>query len=385
MIELPKVARRLREARNALDIDLDVLARDARVPREVLAGLERGEAVRVSTAALARVARRLSLPPTALLSLDDAPEAPLSLYFRHASVPDFFHEDEAAARKAVLLARTIEGLDDLLDRRDPLRKWFAPKAVGHVPFEDGYARARRVREILHQRGHLPSVTAPLPDPLETLVEDAFGVPVLDEKLATTSVLAFTAKDQATGVAAIVLNQSSRWASNPFRRRVDVAHELGHTLFDTREEPIALWIDREEKPGKASLGLPPEDPVEQRAKAFAAELLIPMMGLRELLGPRPSVRASREQAIDRARRTREHFLTPIELTVHHLANHGYLPEYLHEEIVTIAPGPATIAPARRQGMLRRRVQEARAAGRISAMRARELLGLTAWDPLPWGVE
>jgi Zn-dependent peptidase ImmA (M78 family)/transcriptional regulator with XRE-family HTH domain len=388
MTEFAQIAQRLREARRTQGIDVDALARDARVPRTVLAQLERGEVVSISTAALARVARRLSLPSTALLSPSTEHELDLSLHFRHASVPDFFHADEAVARKAILVARTVDGLDALLNRQEPLRKWFDPKPVGHVPYEDGYARARHVRQILHRTDHLPSTTAPLPNSIESFIEDTFGVPVLDERLATDSVLAFTAKDRATGLSAMVLNQSSEWAMNLFRRRVDVAHELAHTLFDEREEreereePLALWIDKEDteeentRPGS-------ENPVEQRANAFAAELLIPKMGLRELLGLPPSDRASREQAIERVRRVREHFMTPVELTVHHLANHGYLPQYLHDEIVAIAPGPSTIAPSSRNSMLRRRVQEARATGRISAMRARELLGLSAWDALPWG--
>ena len=112
-----RVGERLRRALVAKPTDRGVLATSARIPELELAALERGEATKVSTGALARLARELSLPPTALWSEDPQTDIELSLRFRHASVPDFFHADESVARRAILDARKLAELDALLGRR----------------------------------------------------------------------------------------------------------------------------------------------------------------------------------------------------------------------------------------------------------------------------
>ncbi|MGK4004474.1 ImmA/IrrE family metallo-endopeptidase [Sorangium sp. So ce1036] len=55
--------------------------------------------------------------------------------------------------------------------------------------------------------------------------------------------------------------------------VDLAHELGHILFDPPQGEIHLVVDQEDDVGKGVRH------VEQRARAFAAELLMPAEGLR----------------------------------------------------------------------------------------------------------
>ncbi|MGO1049696.1 ImmA/IrrE family metallo-endopeptidase [Crossiella sp. CA198] len=66
--------------------------------------------------------------------------------------------------------------------------------------------------------------------------------------------------------------------NPMRQRSTLAHELGHVLFaDWADGCAGNWSDR--------------SPSEIRADAFARHLLVPVEGLRELLGDRGFVTQS----------------------------------------------------------------------------------------------
>lgn len=129
-------------------------------------------------------------------------------------------------------------------------------------FKWGYRQAREVREALGM-----GVDAPIPSVRE-LVEETFGVTLvqcdLGEAIAGATI-------EAGGNRAIVVNLSGRNRS-VYMRRTTMAHELGHLLFDPPGELNALRVDDYE-----NLGLEREqlaDRVEQRANAFAVELLAP---------------------------------------------------------------------------------------------------------------
>jgi len=72
---------------------------------------------------------------------------------------------------------------------------------------------------------------------------------------------------ATYVPLIVLNPSCPDARGVSGRRVTLAHELCHLLFDrSRMESLARFEGR---------GANSDRPIEMRANAFAVELLVPM--------------------------------------------------------------------------------------------------------------
>ena len=127
-------------------------------------------------------------------------------------------------------------------------------------------------------------------------------------------------------------------------------------------------------------------VEQRANAFAAELLLPAEGLRRLLGKpayEMSVAAAREM-VDRARRE---FATPIEITVNHLVHREYVVHWNREAIIREArarePVRSGATAVTTRDVLTRRVVEALGVDAITEEKARELLGVSAWDALPAG--
>jgi hypothetical protein len=125
--------------------------------------------------------------------------------------------------------------------------------------------------------------------------------------------------------------------------------------------------------------------EKRARAFAAELLIPWDGLVEQFGP-PNQRSSEQRASLASARelvllVAAHFRASPELTTNHLVDYAYIGQHLRDAAwrgLAVPPGPPQ---PNRPKMLHRRVAEALGAGLITQMRAREFLDLSARDPLP----
>ena len=77
----------------------------------------------------------------------------------------------------------------------------------------------------------------------------------------------TMRDPAREIAMIAVARTR----NPMRQRSTLAHELGHVLFGDYRRPRASgWSDR--------------SPEEIRADAFARHLLVPVQGIRDVLGP-----------------------------------------------------------------------------------------------------
>lgn len=70
--------------------------------------------------------------------------------------------------------------------------------------------------------------------------------------------------------------------NPMRQRSTLAHELGHVLFEDWVDGAGNWSDR--------------TPQEIRADAFARHLLVPVEGLRELLGDQQAATRSTLSAV-----------------------------------------------------------------------------------------
>jgi Zn-dependent peptidase ImmA (M78 family)/transcriptional regulator with XRE-family HTH domain len=354
----PRIARtRERSGRTAFEI-----ADAARVPFEALIALEKGEAADISTAAVARIARILDVDVSEWLGQETAPSQP-SLFFRQAGVPDFFDNDRERVVQALREARAVASVDAILGR-SYRRADFEPLEVGQVPFEGGYKLAQRVRRTLGMPTEaLGSLTA--------LVEDEFGVPVVGAEFHASRLLALTAKERESELVVVLLNREQPNA------RVHIAHELAHVLFDRAEQDIDYWIEVEHDHENETVK------TEQRAKAFAAELLIPLEGLIALVG-RPKQLATFSDAIVLARRVGEHFRTPPELTTNHLVNRDYISDEQRDQLLRSLTIPPYKKPEPRPKMLERRLAEALGAGLITRMRARELLGLSAHDPLPAGL-
>jgi Zn-dependent peptidase ImmA (M78 family)/transcriptional regulator with XRE-family HTH domain len=360
------------ELRAAANLSGDELARATDLPISSLKAFEE-QGQGLSIAQVERIAKFFKVDPLALLSGDLDPGESLKLFFNKRGARDFFPDDKPLLSQALHRARILWDLNELLGETPNLRAKFVPQAVGDVPYADGYRLAREVRRVLGNPDQL------LPG-LSAVLENQFSILVAEGKFGSPTIQAVSVK-QGSGAAAILLNQSNPGFGSPLSRRVNLAHELGHILFDEERDGFGLVVDRGTKSGR-NLLVEDSSPTEQRAKAFAAEFLMPLAGLQRILGP--SARANKERTafakIDEVRRA---FHTTYEISLYQLVNQGYIARSLKEKLQRRWPEsmepPAEAEP---DVPLSGRVRQALDRGVITSMRARELLGLSIWDPLPW---
>lgn len=353
------ISQRLAYARSDQKLGLVQVAGRARVDPDRLQAFEAGTAA-LSTAAVVRVARVLGVD---IERVDPSREVDdLKMFFRHGGVPDFRHEDSAPIVDALRDAARYATVLVWLGATPRLSAGLSVRPVHPPPHEDGYALAREVRRLIGNVEH------PIDDVKRLLERDA-GALVVRQSFHTNAVRAVTAKHASSGAVAVVLTA----APGGLVRRIDLAHELAHVLFDAPAADSDVWIDLEDP------NVYEKDPVEQRARAFAAELLVPLAGLRARYGdPRPG--DSLESAARLARDVRAEFRVTAHVAVNHLKDLGYVPgpfrEALLEEEMRVEveerldENALTVA-------LRAAVED----GLVSRARALELLGLTVFDELP----
>jgi Zn-dependent peptidase ImmA (M78 family)/transcriptional regulator with XRE-family HTH domain len=372
-----EIGRIVRAARERAGLLTEGLAAQASVAVASIAALERGQGG-MSTTELDRVARVLGLAPVALLCGREEVLAVPSVFLRHAGTMDFDARDLAALDGALEQGRLAIEFGRMLGESPGL--WQSSRfeqrlAGGDSPASaarDGYALARAVRRELD----LP--VQPLGD-LRDLLESRFEIAVVVLPLDSTRVTAVALRD-ARGAVVVLNEHDPDRAANPTIARVHLAHELCHVLFDPSPGGIHLVVDvvSDRKDARA----------EQRARAFAAELLIPCDGLTALFGV-PRATADSFRAEDYIAKTREHFRTPYEIAAHHLANHGFISHELRSSLLADdrrrgALVEATVLPAAGAPsmLVSQRVRRAHEAQLITDGEARNALGIDPLVPLPW---
>ncbi len=370
-------------ARKRAGMSLQDLADGTSLDAVLLSSIERGEHL-ASTAKLDRIASTLGLDAFALYG-GHAVERGLVVLPRQAARGDFQHEDLPVLRHALERATALVEVSALLGRQSLARK-LQPRAPGAEPAQDGYHCARRVRVGLGR------TTEPLGD-LFPLFAEAFDLPVMPARLATRALLAATVRSPATHAAAVVLNASvadgppSGSLQAQLVDRVSLCHELCHVLFDEPEGgAVDVVLDDPPREGQE------RSPVEQRAGAFAAEMLIPLHGLRKLLGAEGGQTDTPALADRMVDGVRAHFRTPAEIAVNHLYNHGYVARVsaFRADLIERAkardlpPPPLDLAvePDAWRRVLLDRTREAHEGCLITDGAARALLEVPAGEPLPW---
>ena len=133
---------------------------------------------------------------------------------------------------------------------------------GFPAYEWGYHLARQTREILGLGDRrIPS--------MRELTEQRLGFPVIQCELG--SQVAGATIDVGEGRRAVVVNISGG-NRHAYVRRATIAHELGHLLYDPPRELNSLRVDAYADLERPANDVP--DRVEQRANAFAVELIAP---------------------------------------------------------------------------------------------------------------
>lgn len=343
-----------------------------------LAALEAGKSG-VTTTEIDRVAEQLQLDPAALLLGKEKPRPKSSVFLRHQGCQDFDFDSEKVLDDALDAGRSLRFLNATLGCTPSPRFWSTKGLlpVGRKPAHDGYQLANELRRRLR----LP--TDPLPD-IGELLEERFEIAVVVETFASAKMTAVSVRDDA-GAAAVVLNATdSQRCANPQLARVLLTHELAHVMHDPSQGGLHIVIDRDDADPK-TLAV---ERAEQRARAFAAEFLMPLHGLLDLLET-PQRVMSPTKARTLVSRTRRHFSTPWEIAVNHLNNHGFISDEARETllhqgahddttglVVTRLPHPGAPSVA-----LSERVRRAHRDGLVTDGQVRVALKLTVDDPLP----
>lgn len=166
-----------------------------------------------------------------------------------------------------------------------LERWFDPARAGipaalgfrpaHVrtlhraAWQDGMDLAHQTRELLGLRHDAPIRS------LKRLAEDRLAIPLVQAELPDKFAGATIANGAARGIVVNVKGINRKvWT-----RRMTVAHELGHLLWDVDEDLNRLRVDDYASLAADWRSLP--DKVEMRANAFAAELLAPQVAVARL--------------------------------------------------------------------------------------------------------
>lgn len=304
--------------RSLRGLSLAECAAAAGVEASRIAAAERGE---ITPAVRARLASLYGLDERSIGHGEAVPTEGegMTVFLLHSAHQDFDAADLSVFESALQAARaygtTLAGRE-----ANARRTRFVPVAPAGPRSRDaaqqGYRLARQVRATLGLAGE------PVGD-VRHLLEARFGVPVLVGSLLTTDLRAASAVDVGRASAAAVLahDDESR-ARNPRLARVYLAHELCHVLFDPASAGcVQVALDERPQQGGAS-GTGTLALLESRAKGFAAELLIPSLGARALVGA-PRAVSGLSAAREIVERVVARFLTPWRIAVFHLGNLGFI--------------------------------------------------------------
>jgi Zn-dependent peptidase ImmA (M78 family) len=181
--------------------------------------------------------------------------------------------------------------------------------------------------------------------------------------------------------AVLLNaRDHQRAKNPLLTRVYLAHELCHVLFDPSVGGLHLVIEgADEQKNHAA---------EQRARACAAELLLPLEGLSRLFGVQRAL-SEPGAALGLVAQARNRFGTPHDIAANHLCNLGFVDRRLREwleaeKTIFVGVPPATRLPLHDgpSQHVAELVARAHREGLLTDGEARSTLGLDRLALLPW---
>lgn len=167
------------------------------------------------------------------------------------------------AEAAWIIARHGVLARELGDELNRARASFRPDANYNYPtYQVGYRLAERTRKLLDIDSAVPIKN------LRRLIEDRLKIPLVETELGPSLAGATIANGAHRGIVVNIEGKNE----NVWIRRMTLAHELGHLLWDPSQKLESLMVDRyDEIEGPTDL---PTDPVETRANAFAIALLAP---------------------------------------------------------------------------------------------------------------
>jgi hypothetical protein len=320
METLSHLGRAFRQLRELSGLGIDACAAQASLSSD---GLQRAEEGFPDPEVIERLAaffgmQREELESGALVPAQDRG----TVFLLQGSYQDFNAEDLEVLCAAMNEGRIMSALDggaaSIALRR---RLEFLPVRVAGPNPRDAAQQGHKLARLVRARLGLGAKSI---DDMGVLLEDILGIAVRVEELVSHNLRAASIVDVDRAAAAAVLAASDPDRDrNPVLARVYLAHELGHMLFDSAAPGTVRLALEDLSIGARSTGrITDEGLLESRAKGFAAELLLPLEGLRNLLGVQQQVRDI-SQARTMVNRAREMFGTPFEIAAWHLKNLGFL--------------------------------------------------------------
>lgn len=255
-----KLGQRLKSARELSNISQEVAAEMLGVPRTAFTHIEQGNR-NVSTFELSKLADLYKRPITYFFQETDEEslDSPLVSLFRLDARLENDERMRSAVERYASLCQAGRSLESALDIDQAI---IAPTYDLPMPRStmDAVDQGERVADA--ERSRLQIGNGPLKDIIQVISSQ--GIWVCDSELAD-GISGLFLKHPSLGIAILVNNAHSRG-----RKRFSYAHEYGHALMDRK---LGVNIS-------ASNNI--ADRVEQRANAFAASLLMPEEGVKELL-------------------------------------------------------------------------------------------------------
>lgn len=272
----------LKERRETLGLSVAQVAKKAGVSEALVAKAEQSGTV-TPIRELERLAQVLALNEQALGRERGARgDKDLGVRLREFSefkdTRKFSPSDVLALTEAAWVIRTQSDLSRLVDKDFPLRELrFAPDANYAFPtYERGYELAEKTRKLLNIGQDEPISS------MKSLIEERLHVPVVQQALASKFAGATLADGADRG---IVVNEAGQNA-NVWVRRMTMAHELGHLLWDPDQRLNKLKVDKYD-----DVTSDVKDPVEIRANAFAISFLAPPAAVRRIVDRKESLVAA----------------------------------------------------------------------------------------------
>jgi len=194
----------------------------------------------------------------------------------------------SAIAEAAWVAQTQVRLEEALGIRNRRHLDFEQTTnyglPGYPAYRHGHYLAQRTRQAL-SLGNEPITS------MREFCEETLGIPVIQVELGEW--VAGVTVEVATNTRAIVVNISGG-NRDAFMRRSTLAHEVGHLLYDPRQQLNRLRVDEYDDLATPAHAI--EDRVEQRANAFAVELLAPHEAARQLFVERGGADGTGLQAV-----------------------------------------------------------------------------------------
>lgn len=254
------IQQRIRKRRNDFGASLDKAAAWAGLPAERWRAIEGGEAL--SVAELGRVSRALAVDPGILLRGDEGNPRRSVARFRQAAIETGSVQPRTLRILALAaeLGRIGGALHQLLAKPLPLAevRTLEPPSTRQEPWKQGYRLGAAAR---HRLG---IATGPIHQLQATLEQKGIHIASLDfASRATEAASVF----EPGAMPIILLNEAAPRSAQTLSRRSTMAHELCHLLHDAGENDLETRLS-----GREELAL--DDPLEQRARAFAPAFLAP---------------------------------------------------------------------------------------------------------------